>query len=244
MARAGGARSGTLGRVWRGSAESTVSKREEVRRLAAESIARGDPLGWFDDLYRRAAGDWERIPWADLVANPNLTEWLDSPDAAAAGERTLMVGCGLGDDAEAFAARGFSVVAFDISATAIDACRKRFSSSTVEYVTADLLAAPSEWNAAFDLVVESYTLQVLPPAQRRTALVALSDLVRPGGRLLVLCRGRDPSDPAGELPWPLTRDDLAPLSVKLEERSFRDFTDAHDASAVRRFLVLYQKPCR
>jgi hypothetical protein len=32
-----------------------VSNRDEVRRLARESIARGDATGWFETLYRVGA---------------------------------------------------------------------------------------------------------------------------------------------------------------------------------------------
>ena len=54
----------------------------------------------------------------------------------------LVVGCGLGDDAEFIAGLGFSVVAFDISASAIAAAQQRFPQSTVRYRVADLMAAP------------------------------------------------------------------------------------------------------
>jgi len=185
-----------------------MSNRDEVRRLARESIARGDATGWFEDLYQRASGSWDRVPWADLAANPYLLEWLETSEARACGKRCLVVGCGLGDDAEALSAAGFSVVAFDISATAIDACRSRFPASRVEYAVADALAPPPAWTGRFDLVFESYTLQVLPPAARTLATAALASLVAPRGRLLVLCRARDREEPEGQLPWPLTREEL------------------------------------
>ena len=97
-------------------------KREEVRKLAGESIARGDATGWFEELYQRAGGSWGSIPWADLVANPYLVEWLDAARVSGTGKSCLVVGCGLGDDAELLATCGFDVVAYDISATAIAAC--------------------------------------------------------------------------------------------------------------------------
>jgi ubiquinone/menaquinone biosynthesis C-methylase UbiE len=77
-----------------------------------------------------------------------------------------VVGCGLGDDAEYVAGRGFDTVAFDISASAIRAARRRYPDSAVHYVTADLLDPPGEWERAFDLVVESLTLQALPDPRR------------------------------------------------------------------------------
>ncbi len=94
--------------------------------------------GWFEELYQRASGSWGRVPWADLAANPHLVEWLGASEARASGKACLVVGCGLGDDAEALSTAGFSVVAFDISATAIQACRSRFPGSQVEYAMLSL----------------------------------------------------------------------------------------------------------
>jgi SAM-dependent methyltransferase len=215
--------------------------RDEMRRLAQESIERGDATGWFEELYQRASGSWGRVPWADVVANPFLVEWLARPGAHDGGKRCLVVGCGLGDDAEALAAAGFDVVAFDVAQTAIDACRERWPASRVEYVVADALAPPAAWTGRFDLVFESYTLQVLPPPARAIATAALAALVAPRGRLLVLCRARDRDEPEGQLPWPLTREELDAFGAHgLAERSHESFLDA-ESPPVRRFRALYQR---
>jgi SAM-dependent methyltransferase len=217
------------------------AKRDEMRRLAGESIARGDALGWFEDLYRSAGAEWERVPWADLVPNPLLVEWLASPDAAGFRGRALVVGCGYGDDAEALAAAGFAVTAFDVAPSAIEACRARYPATTVEYVVAEALAPPPAWRDAFDLVFESYTLQVLPPAARAPLLARLAETVAPGGALLVLCRGRDPGDPDGALPWPLLRAELDSLRAEgLEPVRFEDLLD-DETPPVRRFRALYRR---
>ncbi len=50
--------------------------RARARRLAAESLARGDAVGWFDLLYLEASGEAAQIPWADQRVNPNLAQWL------------------------------------------------------------------------------------------------------------------------------------------------------------------------
>ena len=89
--------------------------RARARELAKTFLERGDAKGWFESLYaeadgadldvrpvvdRPADGAAERIPWADLVPNPHLVSWLDENHAQVEGRRALVVGCGLGDDAE------------------------------------------------------------------------------------------------------------------------------------------------
>jgi SAM-dependent methyltransferase len=213
-----------------------------VRQLAAESLARGDATGWFDEVYRAAEGSSSAIPWADGQVNPSLANWLTAQVAADLGKLALVVGCGLGDDAEELAALGLAVTAFDISPTAVEWCRKRFPQSTVEYRLADLLAPPPEWQNAFDFVFEAFTLQSLPPEPRAIAASNLGRFVAPGGKLLVIARARDATEPTGTLPWPLTRDDLSPLlEVGLEAVSFEDYYDA-EHPPVRRLRVTYRRP--
>jgi SAM-dependent methyltransferase len=218
-----------------------MADRDEMRRMARESIGRGDAIGWFESLYRKAAGDWQRIPWADLVPNPYLLEWLATPEGRRDTGTCLVVGCGLGDDAEALAATGWKVTGFDVSATAIEGCRARYPGSRVEYAVADLLAPPPAWNGRFDLVFESYTLQVLPEPARAQAVARLAGFLAPRGRLLVLCRARERSEAKGELPWPLTREELdAFRGHGLREREFTSFLD-HETPPVRRFRALYAR---
>jgi SAM-dependent methyltransferase len=220
------------------------ASRDEMRRMAAESLAQGDATGWFDRFYQQAAGDWDRVPWADLRPNPYLVAWLRTFGASPIRKRCLVVGCGLGDDAEALASAGFEVTAFDISPTAIAAAQERFPRSGVDYVVADVLQAPPAWTAAFDLIFEAFTLQALPPEPRHAAIGAIAGLVAVGGRIFLLARAREADEPAGELPWPLTREELAlfeaaglratTVDVVLEEgdppvRRFRAFFDRLEA---------------
>ncbi len=200
-----------------------------------------NPLNKFESMYVQARGDPAAISWADLVPNPNLVRWLDANAIDTSGKQALVVGCGLGDDAEELAHRGFTTTAFDVSPTAIEWCRRRFPDSGVEYVVADLFQLPSDWRAAFDFVLESYTLQVLPAELRRQAMPAISDLVAHGGTLLLIARGRDGDDPPGNSPRPLTREELGKFkSQGLVERAFQDFMD-DESPPVRRFVITYQR---
>jgi SAM-dependent methyltransferase len=214
-------------------------QRATARELAASHLQRGDPLGWFESLYRRAAGHAAVIPWADLRPNPHLVEWLSS--AALAPRRALVIGCGLGDDAELLASRGWSVVAFDISAEAIRWARERFGQSNVDYCTVDLFDAPGQWRRQFDLVVEVYTLQVLPPGLRAQAVQVAGGWVSVGGLLCLIARGREESDPPGQMPWPLTeREVRAFQKAGLHCEVFDDFMDREEP-AVRRFRAVFRR---
>lgn len=211
-----------------------------ARELADKHLKAGEPLGWFEALYCRAGGDPSIIPWADLTPNPNLVDWLDHHPGAGRG-RALKVGCGLGDDAEELARRGFETTAFDISAAAIAWCRRRHPQSPVTYVVADLFSAPSGWQAGFDFVVEAYTLQVLPPGLRADAVRCIAAFVAPGGTLLVVARGREPCELAGKMPWPLIKDELSLFKTAgLKEVSFEDYLDSEDPP-VRRFRATYMR---
>jgi SAM-dependent methyltransferase len=217
-----------------------MASRDEMRRIAAESIAQGDATGWFERFYRQAGGDWDRVPWADRRPNPYLVAWLRTFTAAPIRKRCLVVGCGLGDDAEALASAGFDVTAFDIAPTAIEAARHRFPRSGVDYVVADVLRPPAAWAGAFDLIFEAFTLQALPPPPRHAAIRSIAGLVAPGGRVFVLCRARDEGEPAGELPWPLTRQELA----LFEEAGLRATTvDVvfDETPPVRRFRAFFDR---
>ena len=93
--------------------------RERGQRLARESLASGDVTGWFEILYAGAQGDAQAVQWTDMEVNPHLAAWLERAGLGGGGKRALVIGCGLGDDAEELARAGFAVVAFDVSPTAI-----------------------------------------------------------------------------------------------------------------------------
>lgn len=163
-------------------------------------------------MYAAVGDDLAALPWASLKPFPLLVEWLDGSGAGEGG-RALVVGTGLGDDAEELSRRGFDVTAFDLSPTAIERARKRFPESGVDYRVADLLDLPAEWGGRFDLVVEIRTLQSLPIADRRVAAAAIAGTVAPGGLLWLFALGRDTHQPGETRPWPVTTAELAVLEA-------------------------------
>lgn len=213
--------------------------RNRTTQLAKEFIEKGDPCGWFEQLYKTADGDEKAVPWADMAVNPNLAEWLER-QIAGTGKRAIVIGCGLGDDAEALSQLGFEVTAFDISPTAITWCQKRFPDSAVTYQVADLFEVPTAWQGEFDFVLESYTLQAMPQAVRDRAIPHVAALVRPSGSLLVICRGRNADEPAETVPFPLTREELEVFQNQgLQEMTFEDFYEKD--TSTRRFRVHYRR---
>lgn len=218
-------------------------RRAYARRLARDAVAAGEPLSWFERLYADGEAGRGVVPWGDLGPNPNLLAWAAERRLSGEGRTALVVGCGFGDDAEALAALGFAVVAFDLAPTAVRACIERHPATKVEYVVGDVLHPPPEWAARFDLVFEANTLQVLPPGDlRRRAALALSTLPAPGGTLLVIARARDEGEPVGDIPWPLTRSEvLGCAGGRLELDRLEDYLDG-ESPPVRRYRAAFTAP--
>lgn len=205
--------------------------RRRVAEIASESHQRGDYTGWFETLYAQSDHP-DHIPWADMQPNRHLVEWVQQSGFRGQGLTAVTVGCGLGDDAEFLAALGCTVTAFDIAPSAIAWCQRRFPDSRVQYVAADLLALPPDWQ--FDLVAEIYTVQALPLALRQQALQAVARLVKPGGRLLAI--GRLAASPAEQvsMPWPLTRAEIREYEkTGLRETGFEPILDGEGVARFR-----------
>ncbi len=196
--------------------------REKVKILA-NKFQESNPTGWFDVLYAEAEGDTAQIPWAPLTTYPYLQDWLNISQAQGEGHTALVIGCGLGDDAETLAKSGFQVTAFDISPQAIAWCQERFPDSSVNYLVADLLALDSQWHHKFDLVLESRTIQALPVEMRSRVINCIAPLVASGGTLLVITRMQDNDVVSDGPPWPLSDSQVAQfIELGLQEVR-RDF---------------------
>ena len=219
-----------------------TKSRTRLYELSAAAYANGDYTGWFEALYAEAQGNSEAIPWADRGVNGWLISWIETAQLNLKNLQVLVVGCGLGDDAEYLAKLGAKVTAFDLSQTAIDWCQQRFPESHVNYQAVDLFTAPTEWKFGFDLVIEIYTIQALPANIRPNAITAIGNFVAPNGKLLVVCRGRDPEDACDRLPFPLTKNELTRFTdTGLTQVSFEDSIDTLDTTPARRFRIVYER---
>jgi SAM-dependent methyltransferase len=192
--------------------------------FAARAIADGRPTAWFDQIYAAGRRGEVSLPWDLGPPNPLLVEWATSERVRGAGRSAVVVGAGLGRDAEFVGSLGFDTVAFDVSETAVALVRDRYPDSPVRYTVADLLELPAELTHAFDLVVESYTVQALPVTVRPQAVRNVARLVGPGGMLLAIAGVREDADPVRDAPpWPLTRaeidsfatDGLVPFELRM-----------------------------
>ena len=170
--------------------------------MAAESLAADDPTGWFERLYSSDVA----VPWHQNGPDPHLVQWATERKLDGTGHTALVVGAGLGDDAEYVAGLGYDTLAFDVAPSAVEQARQRFPGSAVRYEVADLLNLPVFWR--FDLVVENFTVQSLPGDLRPKAIAAVAGLVAPGGTLIVHATYRDPAVRRPGPPWPLTEDDI------------------------------------
>jgi len=196
----------------------------------------------FDAIYGRASGDPRAVPWARQVPHPLLTDWLQHRPAVGLGKSAIVIGCGLGDDAEALASAGFVVTAIDISSEAVNWCGQRFPDSAVSYRVQDLFNTPKSWCQSFDLVLESCTLQALPAEIRPEAMAQIADLVAPGATALVICRGGEPGEVDDGPPHPLTRAELQRFQqAGLVEVAFDDVPGTRGRKA-RHFRIELRRP--
>jgi SAM-dependent methyltransferase len=210
------------------------------RRLAAQALAANDPTGWFEPLYAEAAAGTSVVPWDRDAPNPLLVEWLRTASPAK-GTRAMVIGCGYGTDAEFVAAQGIRTTAFDVSPSAIRGARARFPHSPVTYKVADLLDPPSAWLRAFDLVIESITVQSLPLDVRALAITGVRNLLAPDATLLVIADISSTPATTGP-PWPLTRADIDSFTAPDLTLVRRETVPRRDASGLHRWRAEFHRP--
>ncbi len=173
------------------------------------SVDQQNPTGWFEPLYAQAKGDSSQVPWAKNQPHPYLKQWLSINSPQTEGKSALVIGCGLGDDAELLASIGYQVTAFDISPTAIAWCQQRFPDSTVNYLVADLFNLDPHWQGKYDFIFECKTIQALPLNVRSLVMQKIATLVAPKGTLLVITRHRESNTIPDGPPWALSDAELS-----------------------------------
>lgn len=204
----------------------------------AKMIVDGEPIKWFDELYKIAMRKSEMIPWARMAPNPKMLEWLKKNRGTG---KALVVGCGLGDDAVALEEFGFSVTAFDISEHCINWCKERFPNSNIKWTVGDILNPNYEWINCFDLVVEVHILQAIPDGGiRELAAKQLPRLLASNGKLLCIGRLDTGKQTIAPPPWPLSQLWLENSFKELKLSNFSTFI-FQDTRDVIRYCGTWQK---
>ncbi|MCC7387687.1 MAG: methyltransferase domain-containing protein [Phycisphaerales bacterium] len=180
----------------------------------------------YEHLYVTASGDPSCLPWCHPGPNRGVIQWLNTRASGLVrpGARTVVVGCGLGDDVIELANRGYDACGFDVSPTCIDWARRRFPAYAERFLLGDVLDPPTRLRARFDLVVEAFTIQSVWPSVRDEAFGGVVSLAKPHGIVLMLGRSRGDDVPLEECecaPYPVCRSEL------LERMAALGFSPVH-----------------
>ena len=97
-------------------------------------------------------------------------------------------GCGTGEIALLFASRGHKVTGIDFLAEPIQRAKQKAAERgvTATFMVMDALAL-KEWPEVFDSVIDSGLFHVFSDDDRRRYVEGLASLLKPGGRLFLLC---------------------------------------------------------
>lgn len=214
---------------------------QKIKSLANNALEQENPSSWFEPLYAEAQGNTDQVPWAKNQAHPYLQQWLSTYPPETTGKSALVIGCGLGDDAELLASLGYQVTAFDISPTAISWCQQRFPQSSVNYLVADLFNLDAHWQNQFDFVFECRTIQALPLNVRSQVVTKIASLVANNGTLLVVTRHRkDHTVPEGP-PWALSSEELSQfVALGLQEVKCDRFIEGEGVK-VEQYRIQYNR---
>lgn len=192
---------------------------------------------WFDDLYKKHENNHDNIPWARKDVNPLLQTYLDEK-IEHKGD-ALVIGCGLGDDAYALHKAGYNVIAIDVSQTALDLAKKRFSDADIEFVKQDIFDMPVKYDEHFDFVFEALTIQSLPREFREKMINAVAKSLKKDGELLVVAH-KYSGNTSGP-PWPLTQEEVDLFkNAGLKELKLELINENSHISDTK-FRVLYTK---
>lgn len=137
------------------------------------------------------------VPTRENFANmyAGKAPWdIDRPQPAfqaAAGKITgsvLDAGCGTGENALFFASRGHAVTGFDFLDAPIAMAKQKAAERglAAKFVVADALQLQN-WTERFDNAIDSGLFHVFPDPDRARYVQGLRTVVKPGGRLFLLC---------------------------------------------------------
>jgi SAM-dependent methyltransferase len=148
----------------------------ENSSMESRSVVAGSDVDW-EERYRR--GD---TPWEKGQAHPALVEWLATN---AMSGRVIVPGCGLGYDVRAIARAGAEVVGVDMAPFAMAAAEAFPRHGKESYILGDFFD-PGVVQGEFDWVFEHTFFCAIRPDRREDYARRVTELLKPGGRLLAI----------------------------------------------------------
>lgn len=134
----------------------------------------------FESIYRKDTAEWDigrpQDPVRYLIESGQLN-----------GE-VIDVGCGTGLHSMYMASKGLDVLGVDFSPEAVSTAndRARVEDSSAEFLVWDALKL-SDLSRSFDCVLDSAMMHCLNQRQRADYVEELEEIVRPGGKVFVIC---------------------------------------------------------
>lgn len=146
----------------------------------------------------------ESMPWFTPALDADLQRALD--DLGLTGGSALDLGTGPGTQAVHLAHRGFSVTATDIAAAAIRQAQETAGTEgrAITWQVDDIL--DTRLDQQFDLILDRGCFHVLAPERRPEYVKTVSNLVKPGGYLLLKCMSR--TQPGEQGPYRFTPEQI------------------------------------
>jgi 2-polyprenyl-3-methyl-5-hydroxy-6-metoxy-1,4-benzoquinol methylase len=150
---------------------------------------------YWEDMYEMPL---EELPWEIKEAPAELREYVGANKVA--GGEALDAGCGTGNFSVYLAQNGFAVTGVDYSKKAIDIAKERNQEAQlpIKYLRADLTdVANALRGKQFDLILDYKVAHHLPDEQLKSYVSGCMNLLKPGGRILLICYSDKDKDAAG-----------------------------------------------
>jgi SAM-dependent methyltransferase len=141
------------------------------------------------------------VPWDIGRPQPEIVALAEAGEIVG---DVLDVGCGTGENALYLASLGRRVMGVDAAPTAIARAKEKAAARglSVPFLVADALDL-GKLRRRFETVVDCGMFHALDPAHRRTYAQSLTEVLSPGGTLLLLCFSDE--EPPGPGPYRLTQ---------------------------------------
>jgi len=167
-------------------------QKEEATTMNPESVDRPHFKAMYDGL----------PPWD--IGRPQRA-FIEVADQIAGS--ILDAGCGTGENALFFAGQGHKVTGIDFLAEPIESAKQKAAglSVTANFLVMDALAL-KELPEVFDSVIDCGLFHVFSDEDRKRYVEGLASMLKPGGRLFLLCFSDE--EPKGQGPRRISKQEI------------------------------------